>query len=340
MEKIKVIQIGLGGFGKFWLGAVLNVEEVELVAVVDMEENNLAVAAQRLAGRNIPLYQDHKKALREVKADLVLLITPPHTHRALTIDAVEAGMHVIMEKPVSSSYEDALEIYKFAQTCGKYVMVNQNYRRRPVIQALKACVDAGKVGTIENVEWRFSLDHKNIELTGWRRAFDDIMLKEMSIHHFDSIRYILGKNPISVYAESMNPTWSPINGDSVTAAVFNFEDGVFMTYFGSWVNKGKSTSWNGDIILTGSQGAIELKDDIPQIVWSDGTRENIPIPAFEFNDSDYLEYSIGDMVNAIRERRLPATHIGDNLISWSMACSAADSTKSGMKIKIEPPKES
>lgn len=286
-----------------------------------------------LRGRNVAFFGDPLQAMQETKADIALLVTPPQTHLELTVAAVEQGLHVLMEKPIAADLAEAVKLAEFARTTDRRIMVNQNYRWRPEIAAVKAAVSSGMVGSIGQVEWRFARNHKSVDFaSGWRSRFGNLLLREMSIHHFDLMRYWLGRVPLSVYAENTNPSWSWIPGGGAANALLRFEDGISAAYSGSWVNRGPDTTWTGNVRLIGSMGAIELTDDVPSIVWEEGKREQLSMEPMKYTE---LSCSLFELINAIRDNREPATSASDNLLSWLTACAAAESAEAGVPAIID-----
>ncbi|MFC5404937.1 Gfo/Idh/MocA family protein [Cohnella soli] len=333
MKALKIIQIGTGNFGKIWLEYVLQVEEAELVAVADVDPRNLEEARPLLQGRNVTFYNDPLQAMRETEADIVLLVTPPHTHLELTVAAAEQGLHVLMEKPIAGELAEAIKLAEFARTTDRRIMVNQNYRWRPEIAAVKAAVASGVVGPIGQIEWRFARNHTSVNFSsGWRSQYGDLFLREMSIHHFDLMRYWLDRIPVSVFAESVNPSWSWIPSGGAANALLKFEDGVSAVYSGSWVNRGPDTTWTGNVRLIGSLGAIELTNDVPSIAWEDGRQEQLAMEPMKYTE---LSRSLYELISAIRENREPATNAGDNLLSWLTVCAAAESAVTGVPVTID-----
>jgi predicted dehydrogenase len=336
MNRMKLILIGTGGFGQIWLNAIDGMEEIELVAIADLSESNLVQAQNLLQGKGIhvPSYRSPQQALAETLADIALLVTPPHTHKDLTIQAVEHGLHVLLEKPVTSEFSEAVELEIFARGCNRKIMVNQNYRWQPQIEALRIAVADGIVGPIEQVEWRFARSHKDVNFSsGWRSGFHEIFLREMSIHHLDLMRHILGQDPVSVYAETHNPSWSWVPAGGTASALLKFEGNIAVNYSGTWVNRGTDTPWNGNVRLLGSKGAIDLIDDIPYLVSEDGTRERLPMSDLKYSNS--MSNSLYELVRAIREDRRPVTDVTDNLISWLLVCAADESVRKGARATID-----
>ncbi|WP_077624535.1 Gfo/Idh/MocA family protein [Sediminibacillus massiliensis] len=329
MEKIKVIQIGVGGFGQSWLEILRDYQQIEIVAVVDIFKQNLETAKSLLNNQSISFYQDHKQALQEKNADAAIIITPPQTHKSLAIDALEAGLFVFMEKPITKEVDDAFELYEQSKKYSKFIMISQNYRWRPEIEALRKCVREGSIGTIEYGEWNF---RRATKFGGWRDQYNEILIEDMSIHHFDLMRHILGKEAKSIYAKSMRPSWSWFGGNPVVSATIDFDGDTLINYFGSWVTRGKETSWNGELKLVGSKGMVELTDDIPKITLADGTIRELKLAELPYEDR---AYSIFEMVQSIRQNRKPVTHIGDNLKSFAMIGGALNSIKEGKEISIK-----
>jgi predicted dehydrogenase len=334
MERLRVIQVGVGGFGKEWLERIRDVKSIDIVAVADIEQENLDGALEVLAGRSIPAYLSHEQAFSEVKADLALLITPPPTRHRLTLDAIQAGMHVIVEKPMASNYREGLELHQIAKQHDKVVSVNQNYRWTPQMKAIRMALDTGLIGNVEVVEWQFNRSSKlpGAPKNDWRKDRDEPLLTELSIHHFDLMRYLLDSRPLSVFARSFNPTWNTRKGNSTASAIIEFTGGIHVNYFASNVNQGKDTSWTGNFRLVGSNGALEFIEEVAYHVTVDGVSEPLELPAMEYVN---VAYTVNEFVQAIKENRKPATHIDDNLISFAMVGAAIDSAKSGNIVRLD-----
>ncbi|MBM7570371.1 Gfo/Idh/MocA family protein [Aquibacillus albus] len=328
MEKLNVIQVGVGGFGLSWLEILRDFDQIDLVGVVDLDEKNLEKASERLVSSSVSFYQNHLQAFRELEADIAVIVTPPQTHKKLAIDALEAGMYVFMEKPITQEYKDAVALLEISRSYEKFVMISQNYRWRPEIEAIRQAVQNGEIGTVEYGEWNF---RRATKFGGWRDQYNEILIEDMSIHHFDMLRHILRKDPTSIYAKSMRPSWSWFGGNPVASAIITFDDDVFINYFGSWVTQGKETSWNGEVRLVGSKGMIELSDDLPTITVGGEAPERLELPDMPFTDR---EYSIYELVQAIRENRKPITSIEDNIKSFSMVGTALESIEQGKELRF------
>ncbi|MDM5338606.1 Gfo/Idh/MocA family oxidoreductase [Fictibacillus enclensis] len=328
MEKIRIIQVGSGGFGQSWLEVAMKYEHVELVAVVDMMEENLKQAKQITGLPGEMLLSTIDEALGEIEADAVLIVTPPQTHKELAIKAIQQGFHVMMEKPLAHTLEEAKELLDFKQNHHKQLMVSQNYRWNRPIQTVKQLLDAGEIGKVEWMNYSFQ---RASHFGGWRDRYDHILLEDMSIHHFDLMRYLLNKNPVEVYAQSYRPSWSWFQGNPNAHVSIAFEDDVHVSYAGSWVTKGKETPWNGEFRLVGEKGAIELIEDKVTLYDSNNEARNVPIVNLPYDDRTL---SLDHFVQSIIIGNQAATSIEDNIKSYELTCAAIESAVTHKVVKL------
>ncbi|MFT3703271.1 MAG: Gfo/Idh/MocA family oxidoreductase [Agriterribacter sp.] len=154
----RVALIGTGWYGKSDLFRLIQVSPVDVVALCDVDKHLLNGAAdmvsQRQKSHKKPvLYGDYRKLLAEQKPDIVLIGTPDHWHALQTIEAVKAGAHVYVQKPISV---DVLEGEAMVATARKYnrvVQVGTQRKSTPhLIEAKKNIVDAGLLGKVSHVE--------------------------------------------------------------------------------------------------------------------------------------------------------------------------------------------
>lgn len=230
MKKVKAIQVGLGGFGRSWLDLLLAHQEVEIVAVVDQQLDRLTEV------QSYRLFTSFEEALSEVCADFVLIVTPPKSHKALAELALKAGLHVMMEKPLTDTEEEAEELLTFSRSFNQHVMVSQNYRWNSQIQTVKQLISTGELGFIEYVDYDFN---KATRFGGWRDEYEEILLQDMAIHHFDLLRYVLDDEAESIQATSFKPSWSWFKGNPHADVAIHFKKGTRVQYRGRWAGLGR-----------------------------------------------------------------------------------------------------
>lgn len=333
MSMMRIIQIGAGGFGQSWLQIVKDYQGAELSAVVDIMPDHLAKAAQITGLPQERLFRQPEDAFRDIKADIALIVTPPPTHKALAAQALEAGLHVLMEKPMTHTYEEAVGLLDISRRYNKQVAVSQNYRWRPPVQTVKKLLNEGVIGSVGYVEYEF---RKAMKFGGWRDKYSEILLEDMAIHHFDIIRFLLEAEAEEILARSFRPSWSWFSGNPSASVAMQLEREIQVHYFGSWVSWGKETSWNGDIRIVGDQGAIEMIND-EVTLWTGDAPENAVCRVIEqipANLGDRAS-SLDDFVTAVQQARIPATPIQDNIRSFELTCAAIQSAKSRIPVRLD-----
>ncbi|CAN5411838.1 Gfo/Idh/MocA family oxidoreductase [soil metagenome] len=150
--------IGTGWYGKSDLFRLLQVSPVEVVALCDVDQKMLEAAAEmtskrQKSGKKPALYKDYRKLLAENKLDIVLIGTPDHWHALQMIDAVKAGAHVYVQKPISVDVVEGEAMVAAARKYNRVVQVGTQRRSTPhLIDAKKKIVDTGLLGKISHVE--------------------------------------------------------------------------------------------------------------------------------------------------------------------------------------------
>lgn len=154
----RVALIGTGWYGKSDLFRLIQVSPVEVVALCDVDKNMLEGAAQlvsqRQKSKNRPkLYGDYRKMLAENKLDIVLIGTPDHWHALQAIDAMKAGAHVYVQKPISVDVIEGEAMVAAARKYNRVVQVGTQRKSTPhLIDVKKNVVDAGLLGKVSHVE--------------------------------------------------------------------------------------------------------------------------------------------------------------------------------------------
>ena len=150
MERIvKVGIIGCGGIanGKH-MPSLKAVKGVEMVAFCDIIEERAVKAAAEYGTEDAKVYTDYKELLKDKDIEVVHVLTPNRSHSFITVDALEAGKHVMCEKPMAKTYADAQKMLDAAKRTGKKLTIGYQARQRADSQYLKAACDAGELGEI------------------------------------------------------------------------------------------------------------------------------------------------------------------------------------------------
>jgi predicted dehydrogenase len=208
-------------------------------------------------------------------------------------------------------------------------MVSQNYRFRRWARTIMRIVAEKQIGEVNSCAVRFA---KAPAFTGsFRLQMDFPLILDMSVHHFDLMRAVLGRDPVDVFVKSWNPSWSWFRHDARGAILVGMTGGVNVVYDGSWVTRGVETGWDGDWRIEGSAGTVELRGD-KVVLCKDAKTEQVvelaPMPA-ENQDFSLLEFR-----RAIETKTEPETSGARNLPTLAMVFAALDSAKTGQLKKI------
>jgi predicted dehydrogenase len=255
MAKLRLVQVGLGFWGFDWATEVLpRVREVEPVGYVDPDRDALGRVGAALGVLPELCFPSLADALARTGCDAVLASLPTAFHVPVARAALEAGKHVIVEKPFAPTLEGAAGLVRLAEERGLTLMVSQNYRHYPASIAAADLVASGALGRPLEVAVDF---RRNALVEGYRYwDIPDPLLADMSIHHFDLMRFVLGLEPAEVSCRTWNHAGSPFSADPCGAATILFEGGVAVSYRGSWLSRGPATTWSGDWAMDLEEGGV------------------------------------------------------------------------------------
>ena len=151
MTKLKAAVIGVGSMGRRHARVYAELPETELVAVVDALETNSVLVASQHGGK---AYTDYQEMLVVEQPDLVTVAVPTVFHLDVARTALTAGCHVLVEKPITASVDEAKVLIAAAATAKRKLMVGHIVRFDPTVQALKQHIDAGELGRIFQIVCR------------------------------------------------------------------------------------------------------------------------------------------------------------------------------------------
>lgn len=337
---LKIVQVGVGGWGQDWYkNIVTKSKDFEPVAVVDVDPSMLA-CVQELGAKVEHCYASIEQALESVESDAVLITTTLPYHVPVALAALRAGRHVLTEKPFAPSLAEARQVVELAAEKGLILMVSQNYRYYPAVRTAQALVRENRVGPIHtvNIDFRRYVsqnhgdDHRHYHLR-------QPLLLDMSIHHFDLMRAVLGQEPVEISCTTWNPTWSRYDEPPAGAAVIKFDGGAVVSYRGSWISSGPITPWAGEWRMEGQKGEItwtsrdNLGDEADEVsISSIGKRGRpAPMPVLEHIDRAGALHAFAE---AIKSGEEPETTGSANIGSLALTMAAIESATTGLPVKL------
>lgn len=338
MERFKIAVVGCGGMANTWIKYALERRDAQIVALVDISEENARVMAERY-GLDCGIYRDVKQAIEGSGANLVFDVTIPEAHHNIVTTALKMGCDVMGEKPMASSMEQARQMVAVAGESGRMYAVMQNRRYLKNIRAFRQLVSSGAIGKPGFVCADFFLGP---HFGGFREAMESPLILDMAIHTFDQARFIMGADPVSVYCHEFNPPGSWYKGNAAAVCIFEFSDGSVFCYRGSWCAQGAPTSWESYWRITGSKGTaiwdgtnapyceVVVDNDTNQFIYETRRVEAVSL----WNGREGHIGCLDEMFNALLEGRKAETDCADNIKSMAMVFGALESARKGQKILL------
>jgi predicted dehydrogenase len=274
------------------------------------------------------------EALQAVQPNFALDVTPPSIHEAVAIEVFEAGLHLIGEKPLSDDFEAAKRIVKASILSGKTHMVTQNYRFGSQPRTTHRLLKEGVIGEPAQVTVGFYRAWATRPGTHYT-TMPYPLITDMGIHHFDLLRYVMNREPLSVYARTWNPPWGFHAGDAGHTAIVDFEGELIATHHALGSSTGKQSPWNGEWRIEGPEGSITWEEDkiyrTRAYPPDQGLREEMPLDDLRLSGQDAL---LAEFIAAIREGREPECNGKDNLKSLAIVFAAIRSATENRTVEI------
>lgn len=225
-KKFKVAFVGCGGIAQTHMAALTKMPDVEVVAGVDIEDYRLDHFKSKWGVTK--LYKDWKKMLKEVKPDGVSVCTPNGIHAQPTIDALNAGAHVIVEKPMALNPAECEKMIATAKKANRKLVIGFQYRYHPNTAFLKRAADEGQFGDImfTRVQALRRRGIPNWGVFGQKKLQGGGPMIDIGVHGIEMAHYVMG-SPKPVAATGM--TWT-FHGNKPSNVVSQWPNWDYKTY--------------------------------------------------------------------------------------------------------------
>jgi myo-inositol 2-dehydrogenase/D-chiro-inositol 1-dehydrogenase len=317
-DRLPVVVVGAGAMGGEWIRMLAASPLAAPVGVVDLDVDLAASVAASVGLGGIAVGASVAEVAERAGAEAVINVTVPQAHRVVNEEALRAGLPVLCEKPLAPTVAEALRQVALADLTGELLMVSQSRRYFNHLAAFRDVV--GALGPLAAVHAQFF--HEDHE-PGFREQMEHPLLVDMSIHHFDMLRYFSLDEPVAVRCSSWNPAWSWFAGDAAATAEFELSSGARFVYSGSRCTPGLQTSWNADWRVYAERGAASWDGDDVVRVDADGIAVDVP------DRSEGIEGSLGEFVSALRTGTTPQNEVRANVRSLAMVEGAIRSSERG-----------
>ncbi|RSL35366.1 gfo/Idh/MocA family oxidoreductase [Salibacterium salarium] len=263
MAELKAAVIGCGSIAKnrHLLEYEAN-EQVEITAVCDVVESRLTDTAEVYGAA---AYTDYKKLLQDEKVDVVSVCLPNALHAPVSIAALEAGAHVLCEKPMATSSQEAQDMIDAAERNGRKLMIGHNQRFVSSHERARRLIQSGEIGNIYSFRTTFghggpegwSADGKNSWFFDKDKAFIGAM-GDLGVHKADLLRYLLGEEFVNVAGFIENNAKEDITVDDNAVCILRTESGIIGTMAASWAYVPEE---DNSTVIYAEKATLRLEDD-------------------------------------------------------------------------------
>lgn len=344
MEPVRLGLIGAGAISGRHLRAMASLAEVSLTGIADPAPASVALA-ERLA---VPHFPDAQSLLAGTPCDGVVICTPTERHAEPTLAALDRGVHVLVEKPISATVAEAERIVARSRAAGRHVLVGHQRRYYPQVARAREIVRGGELGRLVCVSGQWAVRKPaDYYAPAWRKRWQAGPVLTNLIHEIDCIRHICGE--IASVQASTSHAVEGWEKEDVAALILRFEGGAL----GSFVVTDRAVSpWSweaalgeNDSIPATGQNALRFSGtdaslDFPNpVLWRSAdaapdwtsTLTATPIP---LTASDPYVAQMRHFAAAIRGEAVPRIDAADAARSLAATVAVLESARTGAPVPL------
>jgi predicted dehydrogenase len=258
MTRLRIGLIGCGRIARLThLHAIRQSPKLDLVAVADPDKNARTVISSRMKG--VAAYAAAEELVRHDGIQAVLIATPPASHVPIALRAIEAGLHVYLEKPMACSVAESRKLLTAWRNSGLVGMVGFNQRAHPLMERAHSLIRSGRIGTPALVRSVFSAAQR--QLPDWKQKRDSGggVLLDLASHHLDLLPWLLDASITSISASVS----SRVSDDDGAILALRFENGlegqVAVSMIGSETDRVEIIGDAGALIIDRFGRRLELR---------------------------------------------------------------------------------
>ena len=293
------------------------------------------------------VYASAEELFADPEIDAVSICAANYAHAELSIKALEAGKHVLCEKPMAVTIEDCEAMLAAAEKAGKRLMIGQNQRLAKAHLCAKELLEKGEIGKV--VSFRSSFGHGGPETWSispgkdtWffdkKRAAMGAMA-DLGIHKTDLLRFLLGQDVVRTTArlctlDKRGPNDELIGVDDNAFCIYEMSGGAFGTMTASWTYYGAE---DNSTVLYGTEGIMRIYDDPAHsivVIKADGSRKFYDVEQIQTNDNQTASGVIDEFVAAVSEERPSILDAADVINSMKAVFASIRSAEEGRTVEV------
>lgn len=344
-----MIRVGIIGCGK--IAQVRHIPEyaenpdAELAAFFSPNRVRAEEQAKKYGGK---VYDTVDELLADPTIDAVSICAANYAHAELSIKALNAGKHVLCEKPMATNLHDCEAMVECARKNKKFLMIGHNQRLAKAHVTAKQLIDQGVIGNI--ISFRTTFGHggpetwsispgKNVWFFDKKRAAMGVMA-DLGVHKTDLIQYLTGQRVIRTTARLVTLNKRGEDGqligvDDNAVCIYELSGGAFGTMTASWSYYGAE---DNSTILYGEKGIMRIYDDPAHsivVTLADGTVQNYDVEQIQTNDNQTKSGIIDLWIDCLKNNTPPEISGESALYAMRAVFASIESSETGKTIEIQ-----
>lgn len=304
--------IGVGAMGQHHVRIYHEMEGVELVGISDVDRKRVEELASQYDTKP---FTDYKELLAE-GVDAVSIVVPTTLHKQVTMDVLESGANILVEKPVADTIENADSMIKAAREAGRILMVGHIERFNPAVARMKEIINSGLLGKIVSISSR--------RVGPYNPRIRDVgIIIDLGVHDIDVISYLYGLRVSEVYSIAGNDIHSQ---EDHASTILKFKDNRSGVVEINWLTPHKTR----ELTVVGLQGVAYL-DYIDQTV---SIHDKEWIREAKVEKGEPLKIELEHFVRSVRKSETPLITGEDGKHALEVALAAIESYKNGCIVRM------
>ena len=317
MENLNVAVIGIGSMGKNHARIYADLPDVNLVAIADSNEESTENIAKKYTCKS---YKDYKEMIQNENLDVVSIAVPTKLHKQASLEVIEKGINVLIEKPIAPSVEEGKEIIEFAKNKNIKLMVGHIERFNPAVIELKKRLDNNELGKI------FKIDVNRVGPFP-SRIRDVGVVIDLAVHDLDIIRYLTNSEVEKVHSEIEKQIHT--QHEDLLSAILRLKNGVICNLNVNWLTPTKIRK----IYITGEKGMFVINYLTQELYFYENAEINNNVDytdimmgvsegkmtKFNFEKKEPLKVEIEHFIDCVKNKKEPLITGEDSLKALELA---------------------
>lgn len=335
--------IGAGGWARqCWIDEVLPhfKNSITIAGIADIDNTALHEAGRLLKVAPEYCFTDLAEAFARTDADFCIICIPPAHHKEAVLLAAGKGVHVLSEKPIADTKEDASAIREAVVKSGIKMAITQNYRFEIPILTFRSVLREGRLGRLDYLVARYSSDYRQPGSWGVDHVHerDNPLLIEGAIHHLDMLRNFAGSDCKTLIGNGWNPPWSSFKDNPNCLILMEMTNGVKAVYEGNSLESGEANNWFHEYYRAQcEQGVVKIDhDQVVRIYQRDSKGELVVEEVAPVSVHLTGHHAImAKFLHWLDGGEPPETKLEDNIYSAAMVFAAIASFKDNILVEVE-----